>query len=175
MKRNASGFTLLEMMVAVAILAILASIGLPSFNNLVANNRLATAANETLAAMMLARSEAFKRGKTVIVCKSSNASTCNSGASWSSGWIVFVDDNNNGVRDSASANEPVIRVGSAVSGMTIAGANGAENAISFTSRGATTIASGSPTITFGISGQARRELVITPTGRASVTKGSVYP
>ena len=172
MRSHHSGFTLLELVVTIAILAVLTSLALPSFNSVVANNRLATAANETLAAMMLARSEAFRSGRRVVVCTSSNASTCDASGAWSDGWIVFVDADSDGDRNGA---ETVLRVGPAVSGMTISGAGGAENAIVFTSRGATTIASGSPTVTFGISGYPRRELIVTPTGRVSISKGADYP
>lgn len=162
-------------MVTLAIIAVLTSIALPSFTNMMAGNRLASSGNQMLAAVMQARAESFKRGKQIVMCKSSNATVCNNAAAWSDGWIVFVDDSGDGIRQSASVNEPILRVGETVTGMTIVGSNGAANSIVFTPRGATTLTNAAPTITFGISGQERRELIVTPTGRASIRKGSVYP
>lgn len=173
MKTRHAGFTLVELMVTVAIIAIAAGIAAPNLASLIANYRLTTSANTTLAAITMARAEAFKRGKRIIVCTSSNASSCDNSATWASGWIVFVDDNNDNSRDTGSAAEPLLRVGAASPNITIAGSNGAENFVAFTTRGATTIGSGSPAITFSISGQLTRILSITPTGRASVSKGSV--
>ena len=173
MKTRHAGFTFVELMVTVAIIAIAASIAAPNLAAFIANYRLTTSANTTLAAITMARAEAFNRGKRIIVCTSSNASSCDNSATWASGWIVFVDDNNDNSRNTGSAAEPLLRVGAAASpNMTITGSNGAENLVAFTSRGATTMGSGSPEITFSISGYTTRILSITPTGRASVSKGS---
>jgi type IV fimbrial biogenesis protein FimT len=175
MKIKHAGFTFVELMVTLAIMAIIAGIAAPSLSSLIANYRLTASANTTLAAIHMARAEAFKRGKRIVVCTSTNASSCDNTATWASGWIVFVDDNNNNSRDTGSAAEPLLRVGEASPNINISGSNGAQNSVAFTTRGATTFAAGSPTITFGISGQASRVLSITPTGRASVSKGSTYP
>lgn len=172
MKTRHAGFTLVELMVTVAIIAIAAGIAMPNLASLVANYRLTTSANTTLAAITMARAEAFKWGKRIVVCTSSDASSCDNSATWASGWIVFVDNNNDNAR---TTSEPLLRVGAASPNMEITGSNGAENLVAFTTRGATMFASGSPTITFGISGNLSRELLITPTGRASVRKGSTYP
>jgi len=170
--KTCSGFTIVEAMVTIAILAIMTSIALPSFTALIDSHRLATSANEALASMMLARSEAFRSGRRVVVCKSSDSSSCSTSASWSDGWIVFVDDNANGARDSGEA---ILRAGEVSGGLTVTGESGAENTVVFSSRGATTIASGSPKIIFGISGRPQRELIISPTGRVSIVKGGIYP
>jgi type IV fimbrial biogenesis protein FimT len=61
------GFTLLELMVTVAVLSILLTLGVPAFGDLVRNNRIATQANQLVAAINIARSEAVKRGRNVQV------------------------------------------------------------------------------------------------------------
>ncbi|NTV09648.1 MAG: prepilin-type N-terminal cleavage/methylation domain-containing protein [Zoogloea sp.] len=89
--KNASGFTLLELMITVLIAAILGSLAMPSFQLMLANTRISSAAGDFSADLALARAEAMRRGVTVNVCGSSNATACNAG--WTSGWIV-IDGNN---------------------------------------------------------------------------------
>lgn len=61
------GFTLLELMVTIAVLAILTTIAIPNFRDLVQNNRVTTQANELVSALTFARTEAVKRGRNVVV------------------------------------------------------------------------------------------------------------
>lgn len=90
---EASGFTLIELIVTVAIVGILTVAAVPSFIDLMRNNRSAAQANEFLAALNLARSEAAKRGQNVSLCSSIDAATCRTSdpTNWSDGWILFVD------------------------------------------------------------------------------------
>jgi type IV fimbrial biogenesis protein FimT len=97
------GFTLIELMVAVALVAIVMMIGVPSFQESIERNRLTTQANDFISSLSIARSEAVRRGKAVTVCKSSDGSTCNAAAAgYEVGWIIFVDDDRNGIRDAAT-------------------------------------------------------------------------
>jgi len=80
---NNTGFTLIELMVTVAIAGVVLGIGIPSFNEAIRNSRLTTSANELITALNLAKSEAIKRGEHVVVRKT--------GAEWEDGWQVFVD------------------------------------------------------------------------------------
>ena len=90
--KQASGFTLLELIVAISIAGVLMSMAIPSFNDMMRNNRLTTYANELVTSLNIARSEAVKRGVTVTVAKTSATSS----SYWSaSGWNVFVDNNGN--------------------------------------------------------------------------------
>jgi type IV fimbrial biogenesis protein FimT len=83
------GFTVLELMIAIALLAILLSVAVPSFIAAIQNNRLASQGNELITALQVARSEALKRSRPYAVCASdtSEASpTCD--GSWEEGWMV---------------------------------------------------------------------------------------
>ena len=86
------GFTLLELMVAVAVLSILVGLGVPAFNDTIRNNQLAAAGSDLISALTLARSEALKRSIRVSVCAAEDQDNCATGTDWSKGWIVFTDD-----------------------------------------------------------------------------------
>jgi len=114
------GFSLLELMIAIAILGILLALAQPGFVSVLNANRLTGTANELLTTMQVARSEAVKRNARVVVCRSDNpdAATpaCNTGAGNWSGWISFVDDGGatpaNARNNTLEAGETVLRVGS---------------------------------------------------------------
>lgn len=88
------GFTLFELMLAIAVGALVLGLGVPSFQNFVRNSRITGVANEFLAAAYLARSEAIKRRATTVLCLSSNPddATPDCDGDGTDGWIVFVDD-----------------------------------------------------------------------------------
>jgi type IV fimbrial biogenesis protein FimT len=69
------GFTLIELMVGVAVLAIALGVGVPSMSEFIKNSRLAAHTNDLLTSLHLARTEAIKRNARVTLCKSANAAT----------------------------------------------------------------------------------------------------
>ena len=90
-----SGFTLLEMMITVAIAAALGAAAVPSLGTFVKNSAMRSHALELMGSIAMARSEAIKRGSRVILCRTvnPNAATPVCGGSdrdWASGWLVYV-------------------------------------------------------------------------------------
>lgn len=88
----AKGFTLIELMVALAVLAIAVATGVPSYTALITTNRISSEVNEFVASLHYARSEAVKRGIGVRACASIDGINCNGANDWTQGWIVRVDD-----------------------------------------------------------------------------------
>jgi type IV fimbrial biogenesis protein FimT len=81
------GFTLIELVVTISIVAILASLAVPAFNEAMLGSKLTSLANNFVASAQLARSEAIKRNAAATLCASSDGSTCT--GAWEDGWIVL--------------------------------------------------------------------------------------
>ncbi|MDD5388418.1 MAG: GspH/FimT family pseudopilin [Gallionellaceae bacterium] len=84
------GLSLIELLVTMSIAVILLTIGVPSFIDMMAANTASSYANDLLADLNYARSEAITRGSRVVVCKGMSGVNCSAG-SWSDGWRVFED------------------------------------------------------------------------------------
>ena len=106
-----AGFTLLELVVTMAVAAILTAISVPAFRSFLLNDRSMTQATSLLLSLNLARSEAIKQDLSsgVTVCPSSDAATCNGSANWAQGWIVL----------SSSATAPIGVVAPLAAGSTL--------------------------------------------------------
>jgi type IV fimbrial biogenesis protein FimT len=130
--RRVSGFTLIELMTTLSIVAILAAVAVPSFQYVTNANRMASEVNGLLGDMQFARGEAIKEGQTVVICSSTDAATCAGSASWKTGWIVFSDLNGNGAWD---AGEPVWRVQKAFKGTDTFNADNATKFVRFNREG----------------------------------------
>jgi type IV fimbrial biogenesis protein FimT len=108
MKAGEKGFTLIELMVTLAVAIVLLAIGIPAFEGMQANNRAVVMAQALVTALTLARTEAVGRGVAVAVCPKNAAdqpgvapsTTCGTNANWANGWFVFADSSGSvGVRD----------------------------------------------------------------------------
>ncbi|MDE0853025.1 MAG: GspH/FimT family pseudopilin [Nevskia sp.] len=94
-KRQA-GYTLLEVIVAITITAILAAMTVPSFLQSMRVNRGVSEANGILGVVTMARNEAIKRDASISLCPSSNGTGCASSGNWDQGYLAFIDINGNG-------------------------------------------------------------------------------
>jgi type IV fimbrial biogenesis protein FimT len=85
----ARGFTIVELMVAMLVLAILLAMAVPSFRDATLSSRLTGYANDLVASVQIARSEAIKRNARVTLCASTNGTSCAADVGWEVGWIVL--------------------------------------------------------------------------------------
>ena len=90
MNSQRAGFTVIELMITVAVIAVLATIAAPSLRDLVKNARMTSLANDFMTDLNIARSEAVKRGVRTAMCTSNNGTNC-TGTPWNQGWIIFTD------------------------------------------------------------------------------------
>lgn len=100
------GFTLIELVVTMAVAAILISVAVPNLRTMIQNGRLNTQANDLVGDLSLARSEAIKRRTFVGVCISTNGTTCTVAGNWRDGRAVFVGTGLNGTWQ---ANDTILR------------------------------------------------------------------
>lgn len=118
MKRD-HGFTLIELIVTLIVIAIVATVAVPNFARFIESTRLSGHSSDLVSALNVARSEAIKRGSRVGVCTSTDQATCSGSDDWSDGWIVYVDDGSGNVAE-------VLRVQQAFDGdISIDGQSGA--------------------------------------------------
>jgi type IV fimbrial biogenesis protein FimT len=87
--RRVRGFTIVELMVSLIVVGILLGLAVPSFRDAALSSRLTGYANDLVASVQVARSEAIKRNLTVTLCASVNGSTCAAGVGWEVGWIIL--------------------------------------------------------------------------------------
>lgn len=140
------GFTLTELLVVSAIVAILLAIGVPSYRYITNSYRMSAEVNSLLGDLQYARAEAIKEGQPVTVCTSANGTTCAGGNSWSVGWIVFSDANGNRTVDAPA--DTVLHVQAGFTGTVpdTFTATGGVGAVTFNREGfATTVAGFNPT------------------------------
>lgn len=102
------GVTMVELMIVIAIAAILASIAAPSFSDFIDNTRLTSTMSQLTADLNRARSEAIKRNQRVLLCiRNSTGTDCaTTGTDWQNGWLVCYDTNSDNLCDATSSTDP---------------------------------------------------------------------
>jgi type IV fimbrial biogenesis protein FimT len=141
-ERRSSGFTMLELIVVIAIVGVLIALGVPSFKYVTTANRIAAEVNGLLGDMQFARAEAIKEGQTVVVCVSTNGTSCTN-STWDRGWMVCSDPANDGACDAGQA---VYRVQPTFSSTDTFAATGNTSALTFNRDGFATGLAGGVTI-----------------------------
>ena len=140
-RRSAHGFTLIELAIVLAIVAILIRVAAPGMSRTVAARALAAQSSEFMQALRFARAQALQRGSAVTICATAPGGpplACQGprAADWRAGWIVFADRDRRGVPDDKSfvlrIQQPLQRSG---------GVAGTRGSISFTAAGFATDAS----------------------------------
>ena len=106
MRRNA-GFTLIELVTTMSIVAILSGIAAPSFAGFLERQRASAAISSLMTHMSLARMSAITRNRRAVLCPSVDGRHCEVGTDWSAGWMLFMDDDGNRKPD---VSDEIIRV-----------------------------------------------------------------
>jgi len=127
-----SGLTLVELMVTLAVLAILLSIAVPSFQSTIAASQLTSATNDLVASLSQARMEALRQGKRITVCMSGNGTQCATSSTWMQGWISFTDTTRSGTTANVDNGETILGTNDArPAGISIAGSGNTAQYVSF--------------------------------------------
>lgn len=113
----APGFTLVELLVSIAVAAILATLAAPSFRELAADARRNRELQSLVQTLELARAEALARGVPASICASADGRACRGAQDWSDGWLAFADAR--APRGARTPDEPVLAVGAGADGIAL--------------------------------------------------------
>ncbi len=109
MEKRVGGFTLIELMVVVAIASIIMMLAVPSFTDTIEKSRVETVQNDLLRDIAFARQQALSRNGLVSVCRSADGASCAGSGDWNQGWIV-VAESVAGTAGTVDSGEEILRV-----------------------------------------------------------------
>jgi type IV fimbrial biogenesis protein FimT len=177
-RRSLKGLTLIELMIALAVVAVVSAFAAPALGTFAANGRLRMSTLDLVESIAFARAQAVSRRMPVSLCRSANpaASAPSCGGSerdWSTGWIVFVDVNADG--SYALASDTLLRAVAGSSGEARIRTNDQANRnLQFGANGTTL--EGDGTVIFAVcddrEGSMGRQVIVPPIGRAWVARGT---
>ena len=183
MPARAAGFTLLEMLAALAIVAVLVLVAAPSWSSWQQRRQLQAEAEAMLGSLAFARAQALMHQQRVTLCPSIKGEVCDAGGSvsvalqgaWHVGWIVFVDGNRNGLRE---ADEPLLQQRTASPrGVQILGRSNLSQSMAYGAHGGSEGVYGqflAGTLDLCAAGQAEGwQVVLSSLGRARLAKVAV--
>ena len=165
------GFSLIELLVGIAILTILMVMAAPSFYSLIQNDLSISISNNLQMGLNYARSEAIKRGSNVSICPASDSTFSACGSNWANGWIIFLNPTGSNAISTSTVlrTEAIDRTGATIT------TSPALTVATYTSSGFA--ASGTSNVTFtiktsGCTADYGRSIAISLTGRLTVTNVS---
>jgi type IV fimbrial biogenesis protein FimT len=166
--RRSSGFTLIELMFTIALLAIIVSLGVPSFTDTLRAWQRDVATRSFISHVQMARSEAIKTSRQVVMCTSADGATCAGTTNWMQGWIVFVDDDADATLDGG---ETILATRGALAGLVRMQTNNNISNFFFLPSGLMPARQGTLVIEpLGSASLQQNAVPITSTGRTSVRK-----
>jgi type IV fimbrial biogenesis protein FimT len=169
---DSKGFTLLELIIIIAILGITTALAVPGLREMISNNRIQSNASDFVAALQFAKAEAVARVNPVTLCKSANLTDCAADGDWQQGWIVFSDDNGDAV---VGADDEVLLNHEALNAnITFGGTAGVTDSITLRPSGTSSITTVEVLIICDDRGfdSNSRGILVTITGRGSVMKAA---
>ena len=172
------GISIVELVVSLAIVAILATTGVPAFSSFIQSNRLNESSFDMLATINLARTEAVKRRTRVLLCRSADPTlptpSCGGSANtWTTGWLVFASGDSNSTYEAGT--DTLLGIGLVDSSKVTVITNGtSDNNLEYNSDGTTNESGG--TARFALcdqrGGAQGRQINIPPHGRPKFVKGN---
>jgi type IV fimbrial biogenesis protein FimT len=183
-----TGFSLIELMIVVVLIAITLTVGVPSLIDFIRNNTIITETNNLNLALNQARSEAINRGLNVVLCRSTNPTatppSCGGGTAqdWTTGMIVFADINQNAAFN-AGTDELIARFEAASNKISITSNADADPAVVYRQDGTRDTSTSTNVYHFAICDdrdndgnldeEYGRQISINAVGRPRLTKGSI--
>lgn len=154
--RAAKGFTLIELMITLSVLAIVLSLAAPSFSTMRQDSRIGSLSSELQSAIQFARAEAVKRHANVIICRRNAAGTaCENGTNWAAGWLV------------RQVGGDIIKVWDSATSISITGPDGG---VTFRNNGITTAAGNFSVTVSSCTGTQYRTISVSATGTTRLEK-----
>ncbi len=161
--KKVSGFTLIELMITLAIMSIVIGIAVPSFTDMIQKNQISALSNKFMSELMWTRSEAIKRNQEVVMCRSIDGATCAAAGDWSVGWLVFVNTDGDTTFD---AGEVMIRSMQTIpSGFSLTGNGSYSSRVKYRSDGSVSTAGTFTLCDWDAADSDSKQIIISATGR----------